>query len=129
VSSNAGTKVTICGVEMTIAEAIETKSSIKHKKNLLAVLKSQFGTAVTNVEHINARVRKEIENKSTREGDKEKQQMSLEDFSKTYIGLHGVELHDPIKISQKNRTVGTVHYPVRPRGRLHSERKECYHIH
>lgn len=101
VSSNASTKITICGQEMTIAEAIETKSSIKHKKNLLAVLKSQYGNAVANIESVNARVRKEIEHKSTRDGDKDKQQMSLEDFSKMYVNLHGVELFDPIKVSQK----------------------------
>lgn len=102
VSSNATTKVSICGAEMTVAEAIETKSSIKHKKNLLAVLKSQYGTSVSNVEAINAKVRRDIETKSNRDsGDKEKQQMSLEDFSKTYVSLHGVELFDPLKISQK----------------------------
>lgn len=101
VTSNATTKITVCGQEMTVAEAIETKSSIKHKKNLLAVLKSQYGNAVANVESINARVRKEIEHKSSRDGDKDKQQMSLEEFSKTYVSLHGVELYDPIKVSQK----------------------------
>lgn len=103
VTSNANTIVTICGQNMTIAEAIETKSSIKHKKNLLAILKAQYGTTITTVENINARVRKDLENKSTRESgnDKDKQNMSLEDFSKMYIGLHGVEIHDPLKISQK----------------------------
>jgi hypothetical protein len=86
---------------MTVAEAIETKSSIKHKKNLLAVMKNQYGTASTNVEPINSKVRKDLENKSTRDSDKEKQQMTLEEFSKTYVNLHGVELFDPIKLSQK----------------------------
>ena len=101
ITSNATTKVTICGNEMTIAEAIETKSSIRHKKNLLAVLKAQYGNSVNTVEAINAKVRKDLENKSSREGDKDKQQMSLEEFSKTYISLHGVELFDPLKVSQK----------------------------
>lgn len=101
ITSNATTKVTICGQEMTIAEAIETKSSIRHKKNLLAVLKAQYGNSVNTVEAINGRVRKDLENKSSRDGDKEKQQMSLEEFSKTYINLHGVELFDPLKVSQK----------------------------
>ena len=101
ITSNATTKVTICGQEMTIAEAIETKSSIRHKKNLLAVLKAQYGNSVSTVEAINGRVRKDLENKSSRDGDKDKQQMSLEEFSKTYINLHGVELFDPLKVSQK----------------------------
>ena len=101
ITSNALTKVNICGNEMTMAEAIETKSSIKHKKNLLAVLKAQYGSVVTTIESVNARVRKDLENKSTRDTDKDKQQMSLEEFSKMYINLHGVELFDPIKVSQK----------------------------
>ena len=101
IKSNANTMVKICGMDMTVAEAIETKSSIKHKKNLLAVMKNQYGTACTTVEHVNSKVRKDLENKSTRDADKEKQQMSLEEFSKTYVSLHGVELYDPIKLSQK----------------------------
>lgn len=101
IKSNATTNVNICGQSMSVAELIETKSSIKHKKNLLAVLKTQYGNAVNTVETINARVRKELENKSTRDNDKDKQQMSLEEFSKMYISLHGVEVFDPIKISQK----------------------------
>lgn len=101
ITSNATTKISICGTEMTIAEAIETKSSIKHKKNLLAILKTQYGNVVNQVENINSRVRKDLENKSSRDADKDRQQMSLEDFSKMYINLHGVELFDPLKISQK----------------------------
>lgn len=101
VKSNATTKVTICGQEMTVAEAIETKSSIKHKKALLGVLKTQYGEAVRNVEMINARTRQELEKKSTRDNDKDKQQMSLEEFSKQYMEMHGVELFDPIKIGQR----------------------------
>lgn len=101
VTSNALTKVVICNQEMTVAEAIETKSSIKHKKNLLAVLKTQYGNTNNSIESINSKVRKDLETKSSRDSDKEKQQTSLEEFSKTYISLHGVELYDPLKISQK----------------------------
>lgn len=101
ITSNAITKVTICDTEMTVAEAIETKSSIKHKKNLLAILKTQYGATIDQVENINGRVRKDIENKSTRDSDRDKQQTSLEEFSKTYFSLNGVELYDPLKISQK----------------------------
>jgi len=101
VTSNALTQVIICETEMTVAEAIETKSSIKHKKNLLAVLKAQYGSTINSIECINSKVRKDLENKSNRDGEKEKQQMSLEEFSKTYVSLHGVELFDPLHISQK----------------------------
>lgn len=109
VTSNALTKIKICGQEMTIAEAIETKSSIKHKKTLVMHMKNQYGTAVSNVERINSKARSDIENKSvlsgttsqTGSGNGESNKMSLEEFSKTYIQLHGVELFDPIRINQK----------------------------
>ncbi|AFB83926.1 hypothetical protein VPT02_074 [Vibrio phage VPT02] len=46
-ASNAATKVTIGGVEMTVAEAIERKASIEMDETLLQVLKQQFNQ-VTN---------------------------------------------------------------------------------
>lgn len=102
VSSNALTQVTICGKNFTVAEAIETKSSIKHLKTLLASMKTQYGTAVNAVEQMNSRVRKDLEAKSSRESEKDKStQMTLEDFSQTYVKLHGVELCDPLNVSKK----------------------------
>lgn len=102
ISSNASTQVTICGQTITVAEAIETKSSIKHKKNLLGVLKAQYGDAIRKVENINAKARQDLEYKTSRDAvDKDKQQMSLEEFSNTYIKMHGAELFDPLKLNQK----------------------------
>lgn len=59
--SNAVTKVVICGNEMTIAEAIETKSSIKHLQTLLNTMKSQFAEATRSIESINARARRDLD--------------------------------------------------------------------
>ena len=67
VSSNAVTNVKICGKEMTIAEAIETKSSIKHHEYLIGQLKRQYADANRSVENINARVRQDLEKKTTME--------------------------------------------------------------
>lgn len=44
-ASNAATMVTIAGVPMTVAEAIERKESIKQDENLLGMLKIQFNKA------------------------------------------------------------------------------------
>lgn len=106
ITSNAITKVTICGKEMTVAEAIETKSSIKHYKNLLARLKSQSADANRTVENINNKVRNDLEAKTSRNGSstesKEKEtQMDLVEFSKKYMEMHGVKLYDPLNISKK----------------------------
>ena len=101
VMCNAVTKVTICGKEMTIAEAIETKSSIKHLENLLNRLKSQYSQANVSVENINEKVRRDLESKTKMTGEKEDSKMDINEFSTTYLGLHGVKLYDPIKISSK----------------------------
>lgn len=42
VASNAVAKVTVAGVEMTVAEAIERKDSIKYEQTLLATLRTQY---------------------------------------------------------------------------------------
>jgi hypothetical protein len=99
--SNAITKVTICGKEMTIAEAIETKSSIKHLENLLNRLKSQYAQATKNVESLNDKVRRDLESKTKMSGDKDESKIDLTEFSTTYVDLHGVKLYDPIKITSK----------------------------
>jgi hypothetical protein len=102
VMSNALTKINICSQEMTIAEAIETKSSIAHKKSLLNMLRNQYGTTVNTVEQINARVRKDLEQKSSMQPtEKDKQMVSLEDFSKSYISMHGVKLSDPLEVTKR----------------------------
>jgi len=101
VMSNATTTVVICGKEMTVAEAIETKSSINHLENLLSRLKAQSAQAHRNVESLNDRVRRELERKTELTGDKDDGKVDIVDFSKKYMDMHGVHLYDPIDISGK----------------------------
>ena len=101
VMSNAVTKVIIYGKEMTVAEAIETKSSIKHLENLLNRMKSQFAQANKNVESLNEKVRRDLESKTKMSGEKDETKFDLTEFSTTYVDLHGVKLYDPLKISSK----------------------------
>ena len=101
VMSNATTKVTICGKELTVAETIETKSSLKHLDNLLNRLKSQHAQANRTIESINEKVRRDIESKTKMTSEKEDTKIDLNEFSKTYLTLHGVTLYDPLKISSK----------------------------
>ncbi len=101
VSSNAVTTVTICGKEMTVAEAIETKSSIRHLENLLNRLKAQSAQAHQTVESLNARVRRDLESKTKLTSDKEDGTVDIVDFSRKYMEMHGVKIYDPISISTK----------------------------
>jgi hypothetical protein len=101
VTSNATTKVSICGKEMSIAEAIETKSSIKHLDNLLNRLKAQHAQESRTVESINEKVRRELESKTKMTSEKEETKMDMNEFSNSYVKLHGVTLYDKLKISSK----------------------------
>lgn len=62
VRSNAVTKVTINGKELTVAEAIERKSSIALEQRLLHQLKGQLAQVALNVEKANVEMTKRIDN-------------------------------------------------------------------
>ncbi len=62
-ASNAATKLTIAGSEMTVAEAIERKDSIEMDENLLLVMKNQFNQATTKQVRHEQKVQEEIDRK------------------------------------------------------------------
>lgn len=62
-ASNAATKLSVAGQEMTVAEAIERKTSIQQDIDLLSVLKKQFNTAVTAQIRHEQSVQNEIDRK------------------------------------------------------------------
>lgn len=101
VQSNANTVVRICGNDITVAEAIETKSSIRHFKRLLEQMKRQYANANQNVESINQRIRNDLEGKSNPNKQKEGENFDIVDFSKKYMEMHGVTLFDPLNVSKK----------------------------
>lgn len=109
VSSNANTRVNICGNELTVAEAIETKSSIKHYKNLLTVLKRQFADASQRVEQVNQRVRNEMDAKVThivKNSDKD-DNTNVKEFSRNYMETNSVDLFDKLNTPEKIENVET----------------------
>lgn len=103
VSSNATTQVRVCGMDLTVAEAIELKSSIKNYKSLLSRMRAQYGDAVRTMEHENERARRNLEGSLSRNtsDDKDKDRMNVADYSKQYMTIHGVSLFDPLKIQGK----------------------------
>jgi hypothetical protein len=111
VSSNANTKIRVCNIDMTVAEAIEMKSSINNYKTLLASMKRQYGDSVTLVESENQRSRNTLENSLTRvksgfDASSNTQvgsgtDINVGEYSRQYMSIHGVELFDPIKLNEK----------------------------
>ena len=62
VKSNAITKVTVAGKEMTVAEAIERKSSIEYEQAFVNELTRQYNSAKAKLERENAKVDEQIHN-------------------------------------------------------------------
>lgn len=96
VASNAATKVEIGGVWMTVAEAIERKSSIKAEEVLLQHLKNQFCSVNAQMQRRNDELESKLneylkvalgENPSQDDKDKE---------IKRFYATHGYQLIDPI---------------------------------
>ena len=100
ITSNATTQIEICGKAMTVAEAIEEKQSIKHKKLLLSTLKRQYSDALFQVENHNNRIRANLE-RETRITSEDKKTETSEEYQRGYMKLHKIGLYDPIAISSQ----------------------------
>lgn len=104
--SNATTQVKINGNVCTVAEAIEEKKSIKHKKHFLTKLKQQYAEEITKIEKHNAQMRTILERelqptrRSAGDGQTQSNEFSTS-YCKDYMKMHGLELYDPIQIRGK----------------------------
>lgn len=99
VVSNATTSVAVADVKMTVAEAIERKSSITFEKNLLAHLKHQLVLATRQVDTVNndVSVRADKMTESYLGNDKSKAS-EAEQFRKGFVESNSAKLIDPIDI-------------------------------
>lgn len=62
IASNATTKVEINGVIMTVAEALELKTSIGYKQDMLTDMKAQLASAKSEMEKKNLDLERKIDN-------------------------------------------------------------------
>lgn len=105
VQSNAVTKLTVAGVEMFRAEAIEKKDSIKYKKNFLDKLKLQYVQAISKVqsENMSAQMRAEKQVEGTygkAEQRKSEDAQAIMAQMKAFMDYNGAKLVDPIAIKE-----------------------------
>lgn len=61
IRSNSDTKVVINGVTMTVAEAIERKSSIRLEAGLLQTMRGQLGAVTAKVEQLNRQMEADLQ--------------------------------------------------------------------
>ncbi|PKR82865.1 hypothetical protein [Heyndrickxia camelliae] len=103
VVSNATTIVEIASQKMTVAEAIERKSSIDYDKSLLNKLKNTYATLVNHVDRVNEEVKqrldKHLETLFGKDGKVNAQ--ANEDIVKSFKEQNEAKLIDPIGLKDK----------------------------
>lgn len=101
VVSNATTVVNVAGVTMTVAEAIERKTSIQYDKNLLTSYKNQLAAVNNNVDRYNATIEQRAEDmtKAFTGGDKTKAS-EAQTFYDNFVENNKATLIDPLKLKK-----------------------------
>ena len=105
IASNAITEVEIAGEKMTVAKAIDTKTSMTYYRELLHKMEEQYSNALTIVESSNRRVETSIDQMILAAYGKEgKDKISKDTYDAIaipYKEANEVELVDPLKLKDE----------------------------
>ena len=103
VASNAKTEVTIAGNTMTVAEAIERKSSIKYDQHFLDALKAQYVRATKKVNRENEELPRKLETylQSVLGSKEQAKTEDVEFHTKSFTERNEYELIDPLQLKEK----------------------------
>lgn len=110
VKANAETKVKVSEKEMTIADAINFKSSIKFKKNLVESLKNQHNRTISLLNTGNEKVEKNIQSILEATFGKENVKVGNDDVDfvrKPYMETNEFHLFDPLGVIKKIEEIET----------------------
>jgi hypothetical protein len=102
VVSNATTTVEVGGVKMTVAEAIERKSSIEYQKETLKAAKSAYAKATMQVDRGNLEVKQRLDQQllASRGKDGKADVEGDAAFSKGFLANNEYTLLDPLKMRE-----------------------------
>lgn len=100
VVSNATTYVTIGGVRMTVAEAIERKRSIQYDEALLGTLREQHRSAVQEMEQKNAEVKLRLDRllEANFGKDAKAKDSEYDAIARPFMAQNEAKLVDPVKV-------------------------------
>lgn len=103
VKSNAETELTVGGERMTVAEAIERKTSIEYDKALLSRMATQYEFAKTQIDTQNHALEGSIEKMTQRLSESDKQNLATEQkaLAEAYMKDNEWGFVDPLDISTK----------------------------
>jgi hypothetical protein len=99
--ANSKTQVSISGATMTVAEAIERKSSIQYTERLINTLQAQYNSATIQANNQNARVEADVEKRVMAAYGNDKGKVTAEQhdlIAKAVKGEQEAKLLDPKKI-------------------------------
>ena len=94
--SNATTKTKVGEKEMTVAEAIEMKTSIEYKKDLKRALDIQYSSAIATIERANEKVESNMDRILESMGKD-----ANKEFIDNYRATYSYSVVDPISIKEK----------------------------
>lgn len=105
VKSNAVTMIEICGEQITVAEAIDLKTSIEYQKLLLDQMKEQRGKCALEVSRNNADMERKIDqmlmNYYGKDGKEKANPDEQKNITEPYRNANEYEPFDPLKIEGK----------------------------
>ncbi len=99
--SNAKTKVKVAGKKMSVVEAIEKKSSIEYKSELLTYLRHSLSSVREDVEDINQDVQRRLDKLIEASVGSEKSKSEVEAISKPFLQRNEAKVVDKLKIEDK----------------------------
>jgi len=104
IRSNAVTRVTVAGMDLTVAEAIVMKDCMKQKKNLLNSLREQRDSVNRRIESHEKDVQRQLDKLleglcKNQEGKRDENQITA--VSDTYRKNNRCEIIDPVKIDRE----------------------------
>lgn len=107
--ANATTKVKVAGEEMTIAQAIDRKSSILLEKNLLSKMIRQQSTTINQVNEVNQEVERRVTGllEASFGTDKKVTDEQTKAISEPYEKKHKATVVDKIKIRDKIESINS----------------------
>lgn len=103
VESNAKTILKVGETEMTVAEAIERKSSIGYERMLLHKWKNQLSEALRHEKSYNDDVQHRLDNllQNIASSDKSDLTEATTTMAENYMAMNGAEILDPLKLAEE----------------------------
>jgi hypothetical protein len=101
--SNANTKVVIGGKEYTVVEAIDQKSAIQYKKDLLSTMKNQLANILQEIDKSKTKVESQVETMLAQSlgSNKKVSDSDYDTIAKPFIEANELKLIDPLKLQDK----------------------------